>query len=113
MRALSLPVLDDDGKPIPEDLILATMRPANDAKQVRHPLIGGLVGLIVFAVWTDPGHACDEYDPCTPKERWKRDNGNFVGLVVGFLVGLAQADGRIDRAEAVRLLRAERSSGQP
>ena len=108
VRAERLPVLDDDGNVIPEDLIAATMRPGGH--NVLRPLVGVLMGLLVFVVTSQPQNdaACDIYEPCTPREEWRRTYAPWTGLAVGLMVGFALPNGSIDRWKAVETLRAQR-----
>lgn len=101
-----LPVLDDEGNVIPEGMIQLKMRPAQWG--IRRPLVGALVGLVLLAAVTNPGRDCDPYEPCSPRERFMRDTGPVLGLVVGTLIGLTVEDKSIDRWQAVELIRAER-----
>ena len=107
--AQPLPVLDDQGKVIPEDLIRATVHDGG-FRDFLNPVLGALFGILVFSSSTQPGHDCSIYDPCTPQEHRYKDLGAFVGMVVGALVGSAFPNGSVDRPEAVRRLRATRST---
>jgi hypothetical protein len=101
-----LPVLDDAGDVISEELIQFTMRPPRWV--IRRPLLGALTGFVVFALASDPGRNCSPYEPCSPREKWTRDVGPLLGIFVGAVVGIALPDQSIDRWRAVEIIRAER-----
>lgn len=105
MSIQRLPVLDYDGNVIPEDSIAAVMRPGG---RILRPLLGALVGLIAFTATNQPGFACDIYDPCTPREKWRRDVAPVTGLFVGLMVGIAIPNGSVSRSQAVELIRSRR-----
>lgn len=107
MRAQPLPVLDDYGVAISEDLIRATMR-GKGRRALLNPLTGALIGLSVFALATNPGLECSIYEPCTPREEFYMNTGPVVGMIVGILVGAALPDGSVNREQAVALLRDRR-----
>lgn len=111
MRAQPLPVVDDYGQVISEDLIHVTMRDRT-GRSLAFTVVGALVGVIVFAARTSPSHDCTIYDPCTPQEEYYRDKGPLVGLFVGALVGAAIPNGSVDREGAVKLLRARRRAAR-
>ena len=108
MRAVRLPVVDNEGNVIPESEIDAKLRRGRWG--VTKSLIGALVGTVLFALATDPSAECVSWDPCTPREEWMSDNGPLVGLVVGALVGAAIPDGGVDRWRAIEIIRAERTA---
>lgn len=106
-----LPVLDDSGQVIPEDLILATMRPASTARSVVRFAVGALIGGLLFNVVTPhpPGHAdCSIYEPCTNQERVYRDFSWVVGAGVGMTIAWAAGSNEVTRWKAVEILRAKR-----
>jgi hypothetical protein len=103
-------VLDDDGNVIPEELIRATMRP--ERFRILRPVVGALVGMAIFAAATMPPGDCSIYEPCSPREKYLNGFGPSVGLVVGALIGAALPVGKIDRAEAVEMIRAERRAAK-
>jgi hypothetical protein len=103
-------VLDDDGNVIPEELIRATMRP--ERFRILRPVVGGLAGMAIFAAATMPPGDCSVYDPCSPREKYMYGVGPFVGLLVGGLVGAALPVGKVDRADAVERIRAERRAAK-
>lgn len=105
MSIQRLPVLDYDGNVIPEDSIAAAMRRGG---RVMRPLLGALAGLLVFTATNQAGHACDIYDPCTPREKWRRDVAPVTGLLVGLMVGIAMPNGSVNRSQAVELIRSRR-----
>jgi hypothetical protein len=101
-------VLDLDGNVIPEDSITATMRPGHTP--IWRPALGVFAGLVMFAVVNQPGHDCDIYDPCTPREEWRQSAAPLTGMLVGLLVSLAFPDGSINRVQAVQLIRGRRQA---
>jgi hypothetical protein len=103
-------VLDDDGNVIPEELIRATMRP--ERFRILRPVVGAIAGMTIFAVATMPPGDCSIYDPCSPREKYMYGAGPFVGLLVGGLIGAALPVGKVDRAEAVEKIRAERRAAK-
>lgn len=105
-RVERLAVYDDDGKLISEREILATMRPPRWG--VWRPAVGALTGLLIFVLATNPGSDCTIYDPCTPRERFRRDLGPFIGLAVGAMLGFTIPDQSVDRWQAVEIIRAQR-----
>ena len=112
VRAERLPVLDDDGNVISEDAIQQLMRPPK--WQIRRPLVGALVGLVMFTLANQPaGNAdCSVYNPCTPREEWRQSGAPLIGLIVGTMLGFATPDGRIDRWRAVEMIREERRNAK-
>jgi hypothetical protein len=107
VRAVPLPVLDNHGNVIPEDLIRATMQKKQPFWRV---VLGALAGGMMFTVVSRPGPDCSIYDPCTPKEKHYKAYAPTVGLFVGALVGAAYATATVDREQAVKLLRERRGS---
>lgn len=106
MRIERLPVLDYDGNVIPEELISAAMRPGFG--RILRPLLGAIVGALAFTATNYGDHDCDIYDPCTPREEWRRNFAPFTGVIVGVLVGAAIPDGAVNRSKAVELIRSRR-----
>jgi uncharacterized membrane protein YeaQ/YmgE (transglycosylase-associated protein family) len=106
-----LPVLDDFGQVIPEDLIQSTTRPKNP-RRVRINLVLGVVGGAIAGALVHPrpkdGADCSVYEPCTAQERFYNDTSFLVGAVVGLIAGWAFPDGSVSRWQAVELLRAKR-----
>jgi hypothetical protein len=114
LRYTPLPVYDDFGLVIPEDLIRATLRDGGRQRRINL-VISTLAGAALFALLSpDPlnGADCSIYDPCTPRERYYKDHAAVWGLGVGFIVGFALPDGSVDRWEAVERLRAQRRAAQ-
>ncbi|HJQ19659.1 MAG TPA: hypothetical protein VJ867_04860 [Gemmatimonadaceae bacterium] len=102
-----MPVLDNQGRVIPEDLIRETMRPASTGRRVFNVAVSTLAGLVAFTIATSPPQDddCSIYAPCTGREKFRYTYGPITGTAVGFLIGLAMPAGKVDRAEAVRRLR--------
>jgi hypothetical protein len=111
VRAVPLPVLDNYGDVIAEDLIRATMR--DGSRSLLKPILGAVIGGIVFASIAAPEHACDIYDPCTPQEEFYRDNAPKLGVIAGALIGAAFMMREVDRETAVELLRARPRTQRP
>jgi hypothetical protein len=59
-----------------------------------------------------PPGDCSIYDPCSQREKYFNRGGPFVGLLVGGLIGAALPVGKVDRAEAVEKIRAERRAAK-
>ena len=108
-RAELLSVVDNDGNVIPESEIAARIRPGRWRKTAV--AVGALLGLIAFAVTNEPGPQCVGWDPCTPREEWRRDAAPFFGLLIGGLTFAAIPKG-VDRWRAIELIRAEREAAK-
>jgi hypothetical protein len=109
-RIERLAVLDDDGNPIPEELIQQKLR--RPKWRTLRPVLGATVGLVLFALATSPGPVCLDFDPCSPREEFMEGTGWAVGAIVGGLVGAALPDGKVDRWRAVELIREERRAAK-
>ena len=106
-----LPVLDDYGQPIPEDLIRATMRSASTGHKVRMRLGGAVLGALAFALIhprPKDGADCSIYQPCTDQEKFYKDFTWLLGAGVGFTVGWGLETDDVTRWQAVEILRARR-----
>jgi hypothetical protein len=104
-RVERLPVYDNAGVVISEELIRQTMKPPSAR---RFFLFGSLAGLIVFTVATRTGDRdCSIYEPCSPREKFKKSWGPWVGFGVGTLVGLSAPTG-VDREAAIKQIRRDR-----
>jgi hypothetical protein len=104
-RVERLPVYDEAGALISEELIRQTMKPPSAR---RFFLFGSLAGLAVFTVATRTGDRdCSIYEPCSPREKFRKSWGPWVGFGVGTLVGLSVPTG-VDREAAIKQLRRER-----
>ena len=107
-RIERLPVYDDAGTVIPEELIRQTMKPPSNR---RLWLVGSIVGLITFTMATRTDGDCSIYEPCSPREKWRKQWGPWVGFGVGTLVGLSYPTGT-DREAAITQIRRERRMGR-
>lgn len=104
-RMKPLQVLDDAGNVISEQEIQARLEPRY---RRRLYLVGSVGGLIVGAiVGSKPHRACDIYEPCSPRENFRKGNAWWVGMVAGTLLGFSFPDG-VNREQAVAKIRAER-----
>ena len=102
-NALRLPVYDDFGQIIPEDLIRSKMKPRSKGWMVTNTILVWTA----FLVATRPGADCSIYDPCTPREKFRSRHGAWIGLPVGAMLATAINAG-VDRERAVSIIRQER-----
>jgi hypothetical protein len=112
-RMEPLQVLDDAGKVITEQEIQALLQPRYGR---RLYVVGAAAGLLLgVAVSSSPRRACDIYEPCSPRENFRKDHAWWVGLAAGTMIGFALPDG-VNREQAVAAIRAKRrgsSAGAP
>jgi hypothetical protein len=105
-----LPVLDDFGQVIPEDSIRLTMRPPNS--RAISILATAAAGAMMFHLIRPkaPNDAdCSIHEPCTAREKFYNSRAPLAGAVVGFILGYGLIrDERVDRWQAVEILRARR-----
>jgi hypothetical protein len=107
-RMEPLQVLDDAGKVITEQEIQARLQPRLGR---RFYLVGGISGVVLGAIiGSHPRRDCDIYEPCSPRENFRKDNAWWVGLIAGTLFGASIPDG-VNREQAVANIRAERRAG--
>jgi hypothetical protein len=109
VRVERLPVFDDAGEIISEELIRQTMKPPSKR---RFFLFGSLAGLAIFTVATRTGDRdCSIYEPCSPREKFRKSWGPWIGFGVGTLVGLAVPTD-VDREAAIKKIRHERRTAR-
>lgn len=101
--AIRLPVYDDYGQIIPEDLIQSKLKAPSKRWWVLHTTLVW----VVFVAATRPGADCTIYDPCTPREEFRAQHGLWIGLPVGAMIATAINVG-VDRERAVWIIRSER-----
>lgn len=109
-RGEPLPVYDDDGVIIPEQMIVETMEPR----------LGGVMRSIIRVTsgWVGAaylqrqaavhGRDCSIYEPCSEQEKWRMSAAPWFGFAIGVLLSYVALPGGYDRQDAVERIRAER-----
>lgn len=106
-----LQILDNFGLPITESQIQRKMQPAR-ARWAAIPL-GFLIGGFLVYSAAPRGSSednCSIYEPCSDREKFYRSSAFFAGGVMGMLFGGAAAANKVDRFEAIDMIRQERRS---
>ena len=106
-----LQILDNSGQPITEAQIQRKMRPSR-ARWVAYPLGFLIGGFIVYsAAPKGPSEDdCSIYEPCSKREEFYRRSSFIVGGVIGMIAGGALSANKVDRFEAIEIIRQERGS---
>jgi hypothetical protein len=114
-----LPVYDDDGEPIPFDLIQERVDPSGLGGAFGGGLAGGVAGLIVGLIHQSllncDGSDLDDSEPCSPREHAMRDRLNVLLPVTFGTIGAWLGRNRdiTTWQEAVAEIREERRLGAP
>ena len=112
--ATPLQILDDSGKPITESQIRRKMRPSR-SRWVAYPM-GFIIGGLIVGVAAPRGPSkdnCSIYEPCSDREKFYRSTSILAGGIIGMIFGGAVVAKKVDRIEAIDMIRQERRSTRP
>ena len=106
-----LQILDNSGLPITEAQIQRRMQPPK-SRWVAYPL-GFLIGGFILYAATPKGPSedhCSIYEPCSDREEFFRSSSFIAGGMIGLIFGGALAANKVDRFEAIEMIRNERGT---
>lgn len=108
-----LPVLDDFGAVIPEQLIQRNVTSRMGAR-IGFGLLGAAAGYWLGKVLSVPSGDpdCSIYEPCSEREKYFMANLPVLGALVGFLLTAVAPDYETDRFDAIAKIRAGRRMRQ-
>lgn len=105
-----LPVLDDDGVVIPEELIRATMRRPGAVRGFAYPVLLGLLGASLASGLEGSSRVCDIYQPCSDRDKFHKHVGPFAFMAAGVALSFALPTGEVTRLQAIQRIRAARNA---
>ena len=87
------------------------MQPSR-ARWAYYPLGFLIGGAIVYtaAPKGDSQNDCSIYEPCSEREEFYRRSSFIIGGVIGMIFGGALATNKVDRFEAIDIIRQERGT---